>query len=69
MITNKNLVEKFERELLMKEKVDYKKNFAILNAMYKEAVYLDIFPLKNPLEGIEIKIKIARVVNSVPESS
>jgi hypothetical protein len=33
--------------------------------MYKEAVTLGVLPLKDPLEGIEIKIKIAKAINSV----
>ncbi len=37
----------------------------IVDALYKEAVTLGALPLKDPLEGIDIAIKIARVVNSV----
>lgn len=33
--------------------------------MYREAVSLGIIPLKDPLEGVEIDIKIAEVINSV----
>ena len=69
MIINKNLIEKFEKELLKKEKMDLKKKFLLLNAMYKEALFLGVFPLKNPLEGLEVDIKIAKVINSVPKSS
>jgi hypothetical protein len=35
--------------------------------MYREAVELGIIPMKNPLDGLEIDIKIAEVVNHVPE--
>ncbi len=65
MITNRREVEKFERELLRNEKVDVKKNISIINAMYEEAVALGVFPLKDPLEGLEVDIKIAQVVNNV----
>ena len=37
--------------------------------MYKEAVALGVFPRKDPLEGIEIDIKIAKVVKSVTTDS
>jgi hypothetical protein len=57
--------EKFEKELLRKEKIDIKKKFQIMSALYKEAVTLGIFPLKDPLEGLEVDIRIAKVVNSV----
>src|SRR5512139_542389 len=44
---------KFELNLLRKEKVDYGRNFRIVDALYNEAVALDTFPLRNPLDGIE----------------
>jgi len=56
---------KFELNLLRKEKVDYGRNFRIVDALYHEAVALDTFPLRDPLDGIEVDLKIAKVVNSV----
>lgn len=61
--------DKFEREWIKKEPVDLEKNFQILSALYKEARALGLFPLKNPLEGIELDLKIARVVNSVSKTA
>ncbi|OGL41621.1 MAG: hypothetical protein A2043_07670 [Candidatus Schekmanbacteria bacterium GWA2_38_9] len=69
MIKNHKKLQEFERKLLKKEKVDIMQNFRIVEALYKEAVALGIFPLKNPLEGLEIDIKIAKVVNSVSKIS
>ena len=69
MIKNYKKLQEFERKLLKKEKVDIMQNFKIVEALYKEAVALGIFPLKNPLEGLEIDIKIAKVVNSVSKTS
>jgi hypothetical protein len=60
---------KFERELLKKEKVDIMRNFKILEALYQEAVSLGIIPLKNLLDGVEVDIKIAKVVNSVSKTT
>jgi transcriptional regulator with XRE-family HTH domain len=56
---------KFELNLLRKEKVDYGRNFRIADALYNEALALGTFPLRNPLDGIEVDLKIAKVVNSV----
>ncbi len=56
---------KFELDFLRKEKVDIVRNFHIAEALYKEAVALGIIPLKNPLDGIEVDLKIAKVVNRV----
>ncbi len=58
-------LEKFELAFLREEKVDLVRNFHIVEALYKEAVTLGIIPLKNPLDGIEVDLKIAKVVNSV----
>ena len=52
-------------DLLKKEKVDIARNLRIAEALYREAVTLGIIPLKEPLDGIEVDLKIARVVNSV----
>ena len=64
MIRN-NAFQKFEMEFVKKTKVDIIKNLHIVDAFYNEAVTLGIFPLKNPLDGIEVDLKIAKVVNSV----
>jgi transcriptional regulator with XRE-family HTH domain len=60
-----NELQKFELDFLKKEKVDRVRNFRIAEALYREAVTLGIIPLKDPLDGIEVDLKIARVVNSV----
>jgi transcriptional regulator with XRE-family HTH domain len=56
---------KFERGFVRREKVDIARNFRIVDALHKEAVALGIIPLKNPLDGIEVDLKIAKVVNRV----
>ncbi len=55
----------FEKDFLKKEKADAARNFRIAEALYREAARLGIIPLKNPLDGIEVDMKIARVVNRV----
>ena len=68
MITNRRELEKFEKELIKNDKADLHKNLAILDALYEEAVALGVFPPKDPLEGLDVDLKIARVINSVPEA-
>ena len=65
MIKNKILLKQFEQELVKKSKPDYHQNMEIFEGMYKEAVYLKAIPMIDPLEGIQVDIKIARVINSV----
>jgi transcriptional regulator with XRE-family HTH domain len=55
----------FEFDFLRREKVDRVRNFHIVEALYNEAVTLGILPLKNPLDGIEVDLKIAKVLNRV----
>jgi hypothetical protein len=69
MIKNRKELRKFEDELVQTEKVNITKNFHIVDAMYKEAVSLGVFPLKDTLSGIEIDIKIAKVINSVSKTT
>ncbi len=56
---------KFELNLLRKEKVDYGRNVRIVDALYNEALALGALPMRNPLDGIEVDLRIAKVVNSV----
>jgi len=69
MIKNKDALQRFEKELIRKEKVDIFENFRLLEAMYKEAVLMGQFPPKDPLSGLEVDLKIAKAVNSVREAS
>ena len=68
MIKNRDKLQKFENELARKENVDVLRNFRLIDAMYKEAVVLNAFPMRDALSGIEIDIKIAKVINSVSKS-
>ena len=65
MIKKNEELLKFEDELKRKTKVNVKKNFQIVEAMYDEAVALGVMPPESKLDGIENDIKIAKVVNSV----
>ena len=69
MIANPKKLQEFEKKLLKKEKVDIMQNFRIVEALYREAIALHAIPVNDPLDGLEIDIKIARVVNSVSKST
>ncbi len=60
---------KFETKLKQSQKVNIKENFALMEAMYKEALVLKVLPLKDPLAELDIITKIAKVVNSVPAAT
>ena len=61
--------QKFEIEILRNEKLDVKKKFKIVEALYSEAVALGALPLEDPLEGLEVDIRIAKVINCVPKDT
>ena len=65
MVQDRDLLEQFERNLARASRPDYQQNLEIYEGMLQEALYLKVLPLKNPLEGIDIDIRIAKVVNSV----
>ena len=68
-IIRNNELKRLETGILHNEKLDLKKKFKILEALYNEAVALGVFPLKDPLEGLEVDIRIAKVVNSVSKDT
>jgi hypothetical protein len=68
MVKNPQKLNKFETDLIRKEPVDIHGNFRIVASLYDEAVHLGVFPLANPLEGIERDIQYARVINSVSDT-
>lgn len=65
LIKDAKLLAEFEENELRKEKTDYLNALRIFEAMWKEAKLLGVLPLKDPLEGIEVDIKIARILNDV----
>jgi len=63
MIQNPKILQQFEWDLSKKESLDYSQNLLIFESLWQEAVHLGILPLKNPLEGIETDMAIARILN------
>jgi len=66
VIKNPRELQRFENTLIRKGDTNPSMNFELVEAMYEEALSLGVFPLKNKLDGIEVDLRIAKVVNSVP---
>jgi hypothetical protein len=64
MVKNKRILEQFELRQF-KRRMSYVQKLNIFDEMYKHALESKMIPPKNPLEGIEIIIRIAKAVNSV----
>lgn len=69
MIKNAQLVENMERDFISRQKLSYKQSMQIFESMWNEAVRLGVLPPRDPLEGIEVDIKIANVLNSCSKKS
>ena len=63
MLIRDTLLDSFEKEQIAKSPPDYFHNLLIFESLYEEAKKLGVFPLKDPLEGIEVDIRLAAVLN------
>jgi hypothetical protein len=68
MVKNCETLQAFKAERIRSEKVDVEQNLRILDALYEQALMLGALPPKDPLEGIEVKIRVAKAVNNVQRS-
>ncbi len=59
------MLERFEAEFIRREPADFRRNLAIVEALAREATALGVFRRKDPLEGIETIVGVARAVNRV----
>ncbi len=69
MIKNPDILGQFEREVTRKEELSFGRALAVFEAMWKEGVNLGVLPPKDPLEGIEVDIRIARILSTCSKSS
>jgi len=53
----------WERDWKRSQPVDVERNMRIFEALYHEAVELGVLPPKEPLAGIEGKIRLAQILN------
>lgn len=58
----------WERRWVRDQAPDFAANLRLLDAMYEWARQLGAFPPADPLEGIEVDIRIARAMNVRPAS-
>ena len=70
MIKNPDLLKKLEDEFIRNEsRLNYRQSLKLFTDMWEEGVRLGILPPKDPLEGLEVDIKIAKVLNSCLKNS
>jgi len=65
MITNVRKFRQFEKRLIASTKPDFRRNLALVEMLRKESRKILAGRPIDPLDGIEVDIRIARVINSV----
>ena len=65
MIRDPAELDQFEKEQLRSEHLTFTEALNLFEGMWKEGMALGVLPLNDPLEGIEVDIAIARVLNHV----
>jgi len=68
LIRNPRILDNLERKIMKEEKLSFSEALAIFEAMWKEGMTLGVIPPKDPLEGIETDIRIARILNCLKKS-
>lgn len=63
VITNRHIWEEWQNEFYRREPPRFETNMRLMEAMLEEAVELGVLPSREPLEGVETKIRLARVLN------
>jgi hypothetical protein len=65
MIRDRRAWERFERRLARERGADHLENQRLLDGMLEEVACLGLLPVSAPLDGLEVAVRIARVVNHV----
>jgi hypothetical protein len=65
MIENAEMLRKFERNFISgKGRLTYGQSLKLFTAMWEEGVMLGVFPPADPMAGIEVDIRISRILNT-----
>ena len=65
MVKDGKLLAEFEKAYTASEKPDYFEALKLFEGMWKEGLLLGVLPLKDPLEGIEVDLRIAKILNHI----
>ncbi|OGW83790.1 MAG: hypothetical protein A3C47_04800 [Omnitrophica bacterium RIFCSPHIGHO2_02_FULL_51_18] len=55
--------QKWEKSFLRNEPPDYVRNSRLMESMYQEARSMGVFSKLDPLEGLDVKIRTAKILN------
>ncbi len=70
MIKNGDKLRQFENDFIRsEEKMPFLKALKIFEGLWEEGCSFGVLPPKDPMEGIETDIKIAKALNSCSQNS
>jgi hypothetical protein len=70
MVRRPDILKRFEDEFARNEgRIPYAKAMKIVASLWLEGKTLGVFPGKDPLAGIEVDIRLAKVLNSCSKRS
>jgi hypothetical protein len=67
LIKNTEALRRLKKAILRQELPDYSHNVRLAEALYREAVSLGVFPPRDRLSGLDVDIRVARVINKVDD--
>ncbi len=65
MIKNSKDFEKFEKDFVSSNKLEYEKSLNLFESMWEEYHSFGTFVNSNPMEGLEADIEMVRIINNV----
>jgi hypothetical protein len=65
MVRNQKKLNQFFNQLTAKDKLSYRQALTLYEALHREAVSLGAINSKNILDGIEVDLRVARVIHSL----
>jgi hypothetical protein len=63
MVRDRAFWEAWEAHYIASQPPDFPRNLQLLEGMYELARTMGVFPLANPLEGLETDIRVAKALN------
>ena len=67
MIRNRAKLAQFQARQLKKEKISYRQALALYEALHREAVSLKAIHSKNIWDGIEVDLRMARLIHQMKD--
>jgi hypothetical protein len=69
MIRDAEALRRFEDDLARREKPDFARNLLLVDSLHREASRFGGSPRKNPMDGIEVALRIAKALNIVRKTA